>query len=266
MPKEVRADLHERVADWATALDRDTELDELVGYHLERIPLPGGDRPARRTHARAWLAGGRRYLGRAGQRAFARDDMPAAVKLLDRALALVTKDEPLIPSSCTSSAQRCSPWARSRAPRSSSRECSMPLRRRTTAGWSGRRCSSAPPAAAIRTLMRASSSTSRCERSPSSRSSATTSGSRVPGAEWRPVTRTPVGCGPRKRPATTRWYTRAVPEMQEEARTIDRLCTVFVLGPAPAELAIARVNPSWHVPPPRSWRQTWSPPSRCCAL
>ena len=35
-------------------------------------------------------------------------------------------------------------------------------------------------------------------------------------------------------------HARRAGSTQEEARTIDRLCTVFVLGPAPAELAIAR--------------------------
>ncbi len=85
IPKEVRADLHERAAAW---IDRAGADDELLGYHLEcayryREQLGPPDARARALGARAG-----ELLGRAGQRAFAREDMPAAINLLDRALAL----------------------------------------------------------------------------------------------------------------------------------------------------------------------------------
>jgi class 3 adenylate cyclase/tetratricopeptide (TPR) repeat protein len=97
MPKEVRADLHERLSGWieAHAEDRATELEEIVGYHLEqayrlREQLGPVDDRGRELAARA---GG--LLGLAGQRAFARDDMPAALNLLDRAVSLVTSEDPV---------------------------------------------------------------------------------------------------------------------------------------------------------------------------
>jgi len=96
IPKELRARLHERFADWAanTGAGRAGDLDEIVGYHFEqafryREQLGVVDDDAREVAHRAAA-----LLGAAGQRAFARDDAPAAVNLLDRALALVTDDYP----------------------------------------------------------------------------------------------------------------------------------------------------------------------------
>jgi class 3 adenylate cyclase/tetratricopeptide (TPR) repeat protein len=90
IPKELRAEQHERFADWAaaTAAGRAGALDEILGYHLEqaaryRLQLGPLDERARTLAARAAKA-----LGRAGHRAYARDDMPATVSLLDRAVEL----------------------------------------------------------------------------------------------------------------------------------------------------------------------------------
>jgi tetratricopeptide (TPR) repeat protein len=70
------------------------ELDEIVGYHYEqafrnREQLGPLDDAARLLAQRA-----ADLLGNAGQRAYARDDITAAVTLLDRALALVTEQDP----------------------------------------------------------------------------------------------------------------------------------------------------------------------------
>jgi len=96
IPKELRARLHERFADWAanTGAGRAGDLDEIVGYHFEqafryREQLGVLDDDAREVAHRA-----AELLGAAGQRAFARDDAPAAVNLLDRALALATEGYP----------------------------------------------------------------------------------------------------------------------------------------------------------------------------
>ncbi len=96
IPKELRSQLHERFAHWAarTNAGRAGELDEIVGYHLEQAfryreqlgPLDDA------AHDLARRAG--ELLGGAGRRAFARDDMPAALTLLDRAVALITEQEP----------------------------------------------------------------------------------------------------------------------------------------------------------------------------
>jgi class 3 adenylate cyclase len=93
IPKAVRADLHERSADWLE--QRAGEPDEVVGYHLEqahryRTELGPGDRAVRRLGAEA----GER-LGRAGVRALARGDAPAAVNLLVRATPLLPTGDPL---------------------------------------------------------------------------------------------------------------------------------------------------------------------------
>jgi class 3 adenylate cyclase/tetratricopeptide (TPR) repeat protein len=94
--KELRAHLHERFADWAarTNAGRAGELDEIVGYHLEqayryREQLGPIDDEARSLAERAG-----ELLGAAGRRASARDDMHAAIKLLDRALALLSGENP----------------------------------------------------------------------------------------------------------------------------------------------------------------------------
>jgi class 3 adenylate cyclase/tetratricopeptide (TPR) repeat protein len=91
IPKETRAVLHERFADWveATAGERALELEEIVGYHLEqayrfREQLGPVDDAARRVGERAGS-----LLAAAGERAFRRSDMPAAVSLLKRAVALL---------------------------------------------------------------------------------------------------------------------------------------------------------------------------------
>ena len=96
LPKERRADLHERVAGWlrATAGARAGELEEIVGYHYEQAyryleQLAPLDERSARLAAQAGEA-----LGSAGRRAFARDDMAAALKLLDRAMALITEQSP----------------------------------------------------------------------------------------------------------------------------------------------------------------------------
>jgi predicted ATPase/class 3 adenylate cyclase len=89
-PKEVRAELHERFADWleAVAGERIEEQEEILGYHLEQ---------ARRYHAELAPADERgselgrraaRHLSAAGRRASARGDMGAAASLLRRAVAL----------------------------------------------------------------------------------------------------------------------------------------------------------------------------------
>jgi class 3 adenylate cyclase/tetratricopeptide (TPR) repeat protein len=96
VPKTLRADLHERVAAWLErhAGERAAELEEIGGYHLEqafryREQLGPVDDDSRALAVRAGT-----LLGSAGRRAYARDDMPAAINLLDRAVSLVTEKDP----------------------------------------------------------------------------------------------------------------------------------------------------------------------------
>jgi class 3 adenylate cyclase/tetratricopeptide (TPR) repeat protein len=87
LPKAIRAELHERFAAWLEEHGQElVELDEVLGHHLEqasRYKAELGqphDVPARRAGER---------LAAAGSRAQARGDMPAAVRLLRRASALL---------------------------------------------------------------------------------------------------------------------------------------------------------------------------------
>ena len=94
--KELRSELHERVADWLEhrAADRMIEFEEIVGYHLEqahryRVELGSQDE---RSKALARRAADR--LSATGQRALSRSDIPAAVALLSRATDLLEPNEP----------------------------------------------------------------------------------------------------------------------------------------------------------------------------
>ena len=92
MPKELRARLHERYAEWLerTADDSTFELDEIVGYHLEqalvlRQELGTRDEELATRAAARLLAAGTRALGRA--------DHAAASGLLQRAVAVRSADD-----------------------------------------------------------------------------------------------------------------------------------------------------------------------------
>jgi class 3 adenylate cyclase/tetratricopeptide (TPR) repeat protein len=92
LPKAVRAELHERFAIWLEHHGAElVELDELLGYHLEQachyhaeLGLPSDDE---------LTAAARRRLTAAGRRAMVRQDSGAAVRRLERAIALVPPAE-----------------------------------------------------------------------------------------------------------------------------------------------------------------------------
>ena len=96
MPKETRSELHERYADqlderWSAQA---AELDEIVGYHLEqayrfRAELGALDDTGTTLGRRA-----AERLAAAGQRALGRGDVHAATRLLERAVALLDRDDP----------------------------------------------------------------------------------------------------------------------------------------------------------------------------
>jgi tetratricopeptide (TPR) repeat protein len=96
IPKELRAQRHERFADWAanTNAGRAGELDEIVGYHLEQAFRYRDQLGPLDEHGHVLARRAAEILGAAGRRAFARDDAPAAVNLLDRAVALATEEQP----------------------------------------------------------------------------------------------------------------------------------------------------------------------------
>ena len=91
IPKSHRAELHQRFAGWS---DGQGAEDEIVGYHLEqavryRRELGPVDDEVR---ALAWRGAG--HLEAAGTRAHARGDVPAAVRLLQRAASLLPAGDP----------------------------------------------------------------------------------------------------------------------------------------------------------------------------
>ena len=96
VPKNARADLHERFAAWLelTAADRLREFEEIIGYHLEqafqyRIALGPRDVLAASLAARAC-----ERLEAAGRRALVRSDLPAAISLLERVSRLLPTGDP----------------------------------------------------------------------------------------------------------------------------------------------------------------------------
>jgi class 3 adenylate cyclase/tetratricopeptide (TPR) repeat protein len=97
VPKERRAQLHERFADWAanTNAGRAGELDEIVGYHVEQAFRYREQLGPLDEHARKLAARGAEILADAGRRALRRRDIPAAASLLERATVLTTPADPL---------------------------------------------------------------------------------------------------------------------------------------------------------------------------
>jgi class 3 adenylate cyclase/tetratricopeptide (TPR) repeat protein len=92
LPKEQRADLHERFSDWVEGSA--AQLTEIRGYHLEqayryRVELGPADDHALEIARRA-----SRLLGAAGQRARSRADAPATINLLERAVSLLPDGDP----------------------------------------------------------------------------------------------------------------------------------------------------------------------------
>ena len=97
IPKEMRAVLHEQHVEWLEEMmgARTVEFDEIVGYHLEqavryRAELGHHDHATRALSRRA-----AELLGSAGRRAFARSDAPAGLKLISRAVALLSPEDSL---------------------------------------------------------------------------------------------------------------------------------------------------------------------------
>jgi predicted ATPase/class 3 adenylate cyclase len=100
LAKTLRAELHERYADWLedAARDRLREFEEIAGYHLEQAFRYRAElgRLDQRGASLAVRAGER--LGAAGRRALGRGDAPAAVNLLERATSLPEEREARSPT------------------------------------------------------------------------------------------------------------------------------------------------------------------------
>jgi class 3 adenylate cyclase/tetratricopeptide (TPR) repeat protein len=89
--KSVRADLHEQFANFIETTARGwlTEIEEIVGYHLEQAYHHRTQLASLDDHAADLAARAARHLAAAGGRALARGDVSAAANLLSRTAALL---------------------------------------------------------------------------------------------------------------------------------------------------------------------------------
>jgi class 3 adenylate cyclase/tetratricopeptide (TPR) repeat protein len=95
--KRARATFHERFADWAGRVNRErrreTEYEEILGYHLEQAYHYLSELGPLDDHGRQLGVGAAERLASAGRRAFGRGDVRAAVNLLGRAVALLPEGD-----------------------------------------------------------------------------------------------------------------------------------------------------------------------------
>jgi class 3 adenylate cyclase/tetratricopeptide (TPR) repeat protein len=96
MPKETRADLHERFAAWLEerAGERLREYEEFLGYHLEQAHRYLAELGPLDDHGEELAARAGELLGRAGLRASTRGDTAGAINLFERASSLLPKEDP----------------------------------------------------------------------------------------------------------------------------------------------------------------------------
>jgi class 3 adenylate cyclase/tetratricopeptide (TPR) repeat protein len=90
LPKELRADLHERFAAWLERIagDRVNEFEETIGHHLEEAYRYRSELGFAAERDQQLAASAAKHLASAGSRASARRDSRAAIGLLDRAAVL----------------------------------------------------------------------------------------------------------------------------------------------------------------------------------
>ena len=96
--KRARATLHERFVEWAEPVNRErgreTEFEEILGYHLEQAVRYRSELGPLDDQGRSIARRAATKLSSAGRRAFGRGDTPAACNLLRRAVALLPTDDP----------------------------------------------------------------------------------------------------------------------------------------------------------------------------
>jgi class 3 adenylate cyclase/tetratricopeptide (TPR) repeat protein len=95
IPKAARASMHERLADWIEQKTRHLrgDYEEIVGYHLEQAHRSLLELAPPSAQTQALAARAAKPLATAGERAFARGDMPTAVNLLTRAIDLLPAND-----------------------------------------------------------------------------------------------------------------------------------------------------------------------------
>jgi tetratricopeptide (TPR) repeat protein len=95
MTKLLRAELHERFAEWlvAWAGERSGEYEEIIGFHLEAAYRYLLEMRPEGTRERTLAERAGAHLARAGRSAHGRNDAGAAVKLLERAAGLLAPED-----------------------------------------------------------------------------------------------------------------------------------------------------------------------------
>jgi len=111
LPKHLRAELHQRFADWlAQRMNRAEEYEDFLGYHFEQAYRYLTELGPVDDHGRALARKAGTHLAAAGRGAYARGDVPATVSLLQRASRLLPADDPsrgqFMPELADSLAQR----------------------------------------------------------------------------------------------------------------------------------------------------------------
>ena len=95
--KRERVSLHQRFVEWADEVNRrrgrETEFEEILGYHLEQAYRYRGELGPLDDEAVALGRKASVRLASAGRRAMARGDFPAAANLLDRASRVLDEGE-----------------------------------------------------------------------------------------------------------------------------------------------------------------------------
>jgi class 3 adenylate cyclase/tetratricopeptide (TPR) repeat protein len=245
IPKELRAQLHERFADWAarTSAGRAGDLDEIVGYHLEQAYRYREQLGPLDDHARSLAERAGVLLGAVGRRAFARDDMPAAIKLLDRALSLLAGEHPARLELVRELSSAF--WAIGEITRAESLLNAL-LEVAAATGdlrmeWYGR-----VDRAHLRLLIDSHASADELEEVTQSAVRVFEElGDEVGLAQaWRRLSLAPRARGDfaKSEEAVERAlrYARRVGDEHEEARIVDNLCAILVYGPTPANIALDR--------------------------
>ena len=94
LPKETRAELHERFADWLDGHAALVEQDEIVGYHLERAHRNRAELDSSDPRLEALARRAATTLAAAARGAEARGDHGAMCGLVQRAIALLPEGDP----------------------------------------------------------------------------------------------------------------------------------------------------------------------------
>ena len=93
LPKELRSDLHARLADWLAVARPEREFEEVLGFHLEQAHRYHFELSDDTGELHVLAARAARHLAAAGRRAIGRGDHRGAAGLLTRATLLLRDDD-----------------------------------------------------------------------------------------------------------------------------------------------------------------------------